>query len=294
MAVPFFMIISGFVYANSYVKHNIETFENAYEVKSILNKVIRYTFPFIIVFGVQETILYIDGSAELNILQMVYSFFRGGFGPGSYYYPVMMQFIFYFPILFFIIKKYDFKGLVICGFINFIYEIFKSVYGMNEECYRFLLFRYTLVIAFGCYLAIGNFKKHIKLSVLSMLIGIIYIVLFRYLGLKPLITNYWTKTCFWACLYMIPLSGYIINSKIKNRIIELLGRASYNIFLVQMIYYNSAAWVLYSIVDNRILQLLLNIIVCIFAGIIFYYIEIPITKCLINRINIVVEKMGKE
>ena len=79
-------------------------------------------------------------------------FLTGGTGPGSYYYPVMMQFVFVAPLIFCVIKKYEEKGVVLSFVANLFYEVLQRAYGMNEQCYRLLLFRYTFLIAFGCYL----------------------------------------------------------------------------------------------------------------------------------------------
>ena len=57
---------------------------------------------------------------------------------------------------------------------------------------------------------------------------------------------------------------------------------SYNIFLVQMVYYNGA-YIIYKIIDNRALQLLTNIIVCTVLGLLFYYLETPITKAINSK-----------
>ncbi len=293
MAVPLFMIISGFVYSESYKKHNITSFEEAYAISNVLNKVMRYTIPFTIVFGVEIVTLIIRYKVNSSASQMICYFLTGGFGPGSYYYPVMMQFIFFFPVIFFIIRRYRFNGLIICGSMNFVYELLHKAYGMNEECYRLLLFRYILVIAFGCYLSIKKNKYSKKVCVISMLAGITYIVLYRYLGYTPLLTIHWTGTSFWACLYIMPISIMILrNEKLKCKVVELLGKASYNIFLVQMVYYNDWGGVFsYDVFENRAIQLLINMIICLPLGILFYYIETLITKSAIHEVQIIISKI---
>lgn len=209
MAVPIFMIISGFVYTKSFLRNDISTLEKAYSIRNLLEKIIRYSVPFIIAFLLEMIVYNISGVKHYTIWQMGKSFFRGGIGPGSYYYPIMIQFIFYFPILFAIVQKYDFDGGLICAFINISYEFLKCMYGMPEGEYRLLIFRYTLLISYGSYLAMGNYKRHVKLSGVSLFIGIIYIIIFRYMGCTPLITNFWTQTSMWACLYIIPVSGSV-------------------------------------------------------------------------------------
>lgn len=241
MAVPLFMIISGFVNSKSYVKHGITNLEKAYDLKNISSKIVRYTVPFAIAFFIEEIVCGVLGMIDITVWQAVSSFLSGGFGPGSYYYPILIQFVFWFPIIFVIVKKYDFKGVLICAFINAAFEVLKSAYAMNEECYRLLLFRYTLLIAFGCYLAIGNSKINKKTSFVMVVAGITYIIVFCYLGFTPPVTNYWTGTCIWACLPIMPISIPLLKSeKLKNSAVEFLGKASYDIFLVQMVYYNGA------------------------------------------------------
>lgn len=149
-----------------------------------------------------------------------------------------------------------------------------------------MLFRYTLLIAFGCYLAIGNSKINKKTSFVMVVAGITYIIVFCYLGFTPPVTNYWTGTCIWACLPIMPISIPLLKSeKLKNSAVEFLGKASYDIFLVQMVYYNGAD-IVYKMVDNRALQLLINIIICVSVGLVFYFVEKPVTKFVAQKLNL--------
>jgi len=276
MAVPVFMIISGFVNTISFQKNHITTIDKAYTVNFLLGKLIRYSVPFLIIFLIEEIVFNPTAMSLCDIVKIGASFLSGGFGPGSYYYPIIIQFVFYFPVIFSIIRKYDFNGFMLCGFINLTYEVLKFSYGMNEGCYRLLVFRYTLLIAYGTYLAMGNYKRHKMLTIICMGVGIVYIILFKYIGFTPPITNFWTGTSLWACLFIIPISAPIIVNKISNCFIEILGRASYDIFLVQMVYYTNAGNI-YKLVNERWLQLLINIIICVSLGVLFHYIETPFT-----------------
>lgn len=178
MAVPFFMTISGFVFSKSFVRRRITTIENAYSLSWIIDKFIRYTVPFLIAFLFEEAIA-VCSSERIGILQMLYGFLSGRYGPGSYYYPVMIQFIFWFPVIYFIVKKYDRGGVLVCFGINAAYELLQRAYGMNEECYRLLLFRYTFLIGFGCYLAIGKQSIRKVYLLLGMVVGAVVQFLFR-------------------------------------------------------------------------------------------------------------------
>lgn len=67
MAVPIFMIISGYVYACSFRKNEIENIEKAYELKFIVSKLIRYTVPFAVAYSLEIMVDIIFGEgAELT------------------------------------------------------------------------------------------------------------------------------------------------------------------------------------------------------------------------------------
>ena len=53
MAVPVFMIISGYVYSFSYKRNSINRLEDAYLMKNTLSKIVRYTVPFIITYSIE-------------------------------------------------------------------------------------------------------------------------------------------------------------------------------------------------------------------------------------------------
>lgn len=132
-----------------------------------------------------------------------------------------------------------------------------------------------------------------KESIAYVFIGLLYIVAFVYQGLEPIITVFWTGTSMWACLFIIPFSApLILNRVVHNRLIETIGKASYNIFLFQMVYYNGA-YIRYKIIDNRALQLLVNIIACTILGLLFYYVETPITKAINSKAYEICAKYGK-
>lgn len=110
MAVPIFMIISGYMTAMSFQKHKIDALSTAYEKREILRKVIRYTVPFLIIVVWQV----LDPNVVKNypgILNKTRWVLNGTVGPGSYYYPILMQLVFTAPILFFIVKRKGKYGL---------------------------------------------------------------------------------------------------------------------------------------------------------------------------------------
>ncbi|MBQ6560409.1 MAG: acyltransferase family protein [Erysipelotrichaceae bacterium] len=281
MAVPVFMIISGYVYALSYKRKKITSLKDAYEYKEIASKLIRYSVPLLMAFTF-EVFLYVISGIKIDLSCVL----TGGIGPGSFYYPVMIQFVFVYPLIYFAIKEYDLKGLCICGIANIVFEIAKAIYEMPTSEYRFLVLRYILLIATGCYLAIGKQRIRRPILYISMLIGIFWQYAVYYLNYKPVIINEtWATTSCISALYIIPICVSVFSSKkmmdIRFGLLELIGRASFNIFLTQMVYFVGAK-VIYKAIQNIWISNLVNILICCVVGIVFYMIESRITKGLLH------------
>ena len=283
MAVPIFMIISGYVYAFSYRKNKIECFSDAYLPRNVVPKLIRYTIPYAIAFVIE--IVYMIQKGKLLIdeelpLTLVKSFIVGGFGPGTYYYPMMIQFVFVYPIVYFIVKKYELKGVLLVGLINALYELVQCAYNMNYGCYRLLIFRYLLLIAVGCYISYEKIKWNVPLLISSFVIGLLFILNYSYREYEPRVLTHWTKTSFVACLYIIPIAIIMIRkfSKIRFLPLEFLGKASYNIFLTQMVWYRFGFRRMKAEMTDRLWLLVADVVLCIVVGIIFYYVEAPVTR----------------
>lgn len=285
MAIPVFMMISGYVSAVSMQNSNTNTLEEMYAPKKILGKILRFFVPYTIAYSAERIYGLLKISRDVSVLEIIKVYLNGGIGPGSYYFPIMLQFIFVFPIIYTLIKKYDIKGLAICGGANVCYEILKWAYGMNEGFYRLMLFRYTLLIAFGCFLAVSRTEIKKPWHFAAFAAGFAFITVYRYFGYTPVILTYWTYTCFLSSLFIMPIFYYIVKHvNLHFRPLEVMGAASFNIYLTQMVYYEFGLIFVYNRVHNRALQLVANLIICIIVGVIFYKIEDPLTKKLKRKL----------
>lgn len=275
MAVPIFMILSGYVGALSFHIHHIDSFSDAYETRELLRKVLRYTIPFIIIVLSQLLDPNVVTDAQ-DLLERLRWFLNGTVGQGSYYYPILIQMIFIFPIIYFVIESKGKNGLGICLAANAAYELLKWSYGMNDECYRLLVFRYIFVIAAGIYAY--QYDMEILESVILIVIGCVFIALTAYGIYTPRIITSWTGTSFVAVMWIVPITIYLIRKvDLHVKLIEILGRASYNIFLVQMVYYRSYRSKLIPLIKQWQIELWVSVVICIVAGIMFYKIERRVT-----------------
>lgn len=176
-----------------------------------------------------------------------------------------------------------------CFVINLVYEILKLSYGISGDTYRLLVFRYIFLISIGCYIYSGKSLPKKWVGIISCLTGAIWLVMYQYMGYKPKIITYWAGTCMIAALWIIPIIWALIKnetlSKLSCKPLEALGKASYNIFLTQMIFYVSVAGNIYQFTYNRIAQLICCILFNVVTGYLFYKIESKITKVILNYIK---------
>ena len=90
----------------------------------------------------------------------------------------------------------------------------------------------------------------------------------------------WIQTyVFLSVVQNIAPIAYVLIKKCTLRFkpLEILGQASYNIFLVQMVIFHVMGQ-LYAGVEASFLPMLITYISCIVLGLLFYKIETPITK----------------
>lgn len=282
MAVPLFMLISGYVYFKSYRRKNITTLDGAYEFGNIVPPFIRYTIPFLFAYAIEVSawIIYrLAGKENISIYGLLAGCLTGGYGPGSYYYPVMLQLLLFFPFIYKFVNAYRGKSLLCFFVINIFLEGLKIAYGMPEALYRLLFFRYIFLVAFGAYCALADAKIDMKYCILG-LIGMMFQIITSYMGYKPKIFGYWTGTCVIAVLYILPI--FVLFLKCKEFkfgvLLRKAGQCSYNIFLTQMIYYYFAAGVVYKYISDGKIAIIINILITVSGGILFYMFENPITK----------------
>lgn len=280
MAIPFCMLISGYLYAKSLQKKSISCVTQAYSLANsgIVERLIRYSVPFLIAFSVEVTAFEVFHLREFpSALTLLREFICGGYGGGSYYYPLLVQLVFLFPLIYFCIYRHKEKGLIVCCILNVVYELLQWAYCLGEGTYRLLIFRYILLISFGCYFGLGG-KLRTSTALLMFSIGFLSAIFNAYVGITPFFITYWRTTSFLTAMYTVPIFFVVHKLDVHFKPLELIGKASYNIFLVQMVFYRFASHFIYELVPNRFIQFAICMLSCLTGGIVFYYVETPITN----------------
>lgn len=272
------------------------TFRDCY--LRILPNLERLFYPFCAFLLIEYTILFFANNYTASVSsftgitpEVLLSFYKlqniflfalcGGDGPGSYFLPVLVQVIVIIPILYVIGKRN--VNLMLIGALatNIAFEIYVIITEMPDSTYRLLSIRYLFAMALGMGLALGMDKRWITVG---GLISFIYIFAVNYLKLPPLGQPAWGSQNVFSFIWPLVLVIIALDMlpKIRNiLLLQEIGKASYHIFLVQVIYFWSLGrlWSVYATAPFHAKAIIypsaffINILTCAILGYIFYLSE---------------------
>lgn len=284
--VPIFLIATGFLFSMSYERHRVTSLKDCYKPKTIINKILRFGIPYILFYIIEAPIAAtVD---HLTPLQLVGMFFEGGSGPGTYYLAVVFEIIFIFPLIFFFMKKFGFKGLVTMFFITLVWDLFAfgTTIIQYDGVYKRIIIREFFLLAAGAYAFLYKKEKYKwGWAIPSFIAGIFFITLVYYMNIPMHVNRKWFQVCELANLYIVPLILLLIKKvKMNNQPWwEVVGGATFNIFLTQIAWNHFIN--LGFMTDNYVAFVIINILCCIFIGIAFWLITEPLTKLAYRATN---------
>lgn len=242
MAVPVFMIVSGYNFAMSNRKRAEGKWSRMYGWPMIKPKLIRFLAPFFTICLIEIFLLSMEDK-NINPLRL---FLLGAYGPGSYYVPVMLQLLVVFPVIYMLTDKNARLGLISAGVANLMFEAAVVLFEIDTYYYRLSIGRYLLLIAFGCYLYLHP-EHRMKRSQLTVMfvIGIAYLVAVFGFDRELVLFEHWKTTAMPVAFYIFPIVILLFRKFYHSRIpgavgkfMTWVGQASYHIFLIQMVYYH--------------------------------------------------------
>lgn len=284
LTIPFFMIISGFTYALSFEKQN-----HWYVPSRLWKKVKRFIFPFLPALIIELIIL---GKPQKIATWLL----SGGYQmPGSYYVILMIQLVMLFPLIYEFYNQLHVKrdcslltGISVAIILQCGYELLTLLIDLDISIYRLLIFRYFVFLYVG--VAIFKAKKEKKEYWEEMRkllpLGFLYIFFVGYLNWQPdIIFRYstWYRSAAPVVFWTGPIATYLIENDYKitswiktNRIcniisekIQLIGKASYHIYIVQMLWFG----LIISHIDTKswrkLVVCVVSITVCSVVGILY-------------------------
>jgi len=291
--VPVFIVLMGHNFGMSYTRKKYVSLRQIYSVNEFVRRFKRLLVPFAIAFIssiiIGIIVLLLTGNWVLYFGPYLLTGFLPINGPGNYFLSIIFEFLIIFPLMYIAYHQHP-KLLIgsslLCALI---FELLRPSSGI----YSISIIRFLPLIALGLWISTDHnlfAKRNLWLLPLGIFSGF-YIILvnqfeyqFTVLGI-----NFFQMTKsqnLFACFYtvLLVLVGIQVLQKSDRwpciGIVALIGKASYHIFLVQIIYFgvNKYFYTHYhSIRDiftiDNVEIILINLIICIIVGIIFYKLQ---------------------
>lgn len=315
-AVPIFLIILGINAGMSFKRRKYVHLTQMYSKEYFKNRFERLMPPFIVAF-ITSIILGLLMKSQLyfGILTLI-GYLPSG-GPGNYFISIVLQFVFIFPIIYYSYRLSPKWTLILSLLISFFFASLLLFFipiqkflpphaylYLQSACSLKCLFAFTLGIWVSDYLNNNNLntlihKKSIKIGTIASILYMSVVPIFK--SLKVLTSVAFEKilplfvtlapTLFYPlilcliCLKYLPSES---DSKTLN-FFGLIGRASYHIFLIQIVYFGSGMALIVENLSPQISIILttyiLNVIILIALGLLFFTAESKIKNWLKFKIN---------
>ena len=298
-AVTFFFLVSGYMLSKTISKYE-RPLKDWYAPDNIVSRLIRFYLtlvPVVIVGIIIQVFLKGMSYTPLEVLKL---FLLGGFTPGSYYVVVMAQFILIFPLLYVVVKKWRFSGVIFIAALTLIWDVLATaVFKIPVDLYKFLCLRLTTSFALGIYMHRTEEDKNPLIYTAMFIVGLVYVLVFPVWKLLPMPLFYqWQNASMFIGVLLCPVVSWIITEFKKvqytdgafSKGIITFSNATYHIFLMQMLYYRMFGYEWNKAVDNIVITMPVNMIVCIGLGILFYKLYSPIEDKIMKSIKTALKK----
>lgn len=286
MAVPVFMLVSAYLFTLSYIRKGWNSAADALAFENLMPAMTRFLMPFLLLFPL-EVWMTLRERGQDGWWYLIERFPLGGFGSGSYYVTLLVEFLLFFPLLSFAVRRSPYRALICAFVVNVLVEVMSYGLHMSNLSYGYVIFRYWFLLAIGAFFAVrcedGLSRSEWIALIIAGILGGVYKWLSAYDGFSLPFFKLWTIVNLPSCLWILPFMAlwlfhvrYDGRWSVILRPIELIGVASYDVYLVQKIYhgyfYSPVAGMTYYGLLKRELPLL-----CI-IGFAYFLIESTLTR----------------
>lgn len=285
-AVPVFMVLMGLNLGMSYGSRTLR-FDQLYTPHYFQKKALRIIFPLLLIYIIALVAGYVSEQVyALEIYTLGWKNLIGVLpvsGKGNYFITLLLQSLIALPLIGYTFHRWPVRTSIILLLTEIAFQLLAyqvAYFQKDRYLYDAALFRYFSAIALGLWLSrliTTPFQK--KNSLLLLLAGIasgIYLYVYQYQNLSlPYIRPEWQSQLFLTfpyaaiLIYLAILAFPQQSDHVVLRLMANLGKASYHIFLVQVLYFGLVQ-------DDS--SIILNLAICLLAGQIFFWLDTYLSK----------------
>lgn len=291
-AVPIFIILMGFNATRSAEKRGLTSLSDFYNKAYMQRQFSRLVVPVLVIYALSLLLsIWFENDPYFGYQTLLLKFPMTG--PGNYYVSIVLQFILLFPLLYVFYKRHPVAMIVTCFAVDVAFQLMSNNDVMMDEHYYMYtgnILRYLSALALGMWITkkLDLFSKRNAFIVIGFVMSFVYILLEDYTSwqLEAFPSRWRSQTVlsFFYPLVLVVLTIKYYPSFLKGAVakfVALLGKASYHIFLVQILYFGldvpfTDKWEEVSLA--MFLGLLVNLIVCFGLGLLFYFADKKMRK----------------
>ena len=280
-AVPLFMVVMG-LNAGMSVFNKKPEFSELYTKTYFKNKFDRIIIPFLFIFVLSILLGYIwywfTGQYKIEFRHSNFMGLLPVSGPGNYFITLTLQSILLLPFIKYLFKWRPFLTLISLVVLEVIFLLISDdlrLFTRNNYLYSAAFPRYFSAIAFGLVLSKLVFRparttKIILITCIAIISGVYLIeITYGFMDIPQIKEEWETQNVltFSYAAFMVFLLFKTLPDHSDNwllKFLALMGTASYHIFLVQIVYFG---------LINDKHYLVLNLIICLVVGYLFYRFE---------------------
>lgn len=280
-AIPIFIIILGFNQAISFSKDEKFIINVIYYHQYLKKKIVRIIIPFILAFVISLFLGFLFYLIKNNTILRLNRYLIFGRlplpGPGNYFISLLLQYTLTLPILYRLFIKHPITLLISSSILSIIVEIYGYLLSSPIRDYALNYFKFLPALFLGIWLSTNwklNSKRcyYIYLSVILAFIYQIYLILVYEQPVSSFYQNWrgFNYLSFFYPAFIFIISLHFLPSIVNNKLYKLLskpGKASYHIFLTQVIYFSFVRS------NGSFNSILINIVFCILLGKLFYVLD---------------------
>jgi len=252
-----------------------------------------------------------------SLLILVGFFPLNGLNWGSYFITLVLQLVFVFPLIYLAYMKNPKLTLISAVIIDITFQIL-AYYYISSSAYSICIIRFISALIIGLWISdhfnfdnsldmlnkVKIFLLNNKLLIFLSIIGIVYLTVWYFLyqeyissflyPIPYLNSKFGIFSCqnilsFVYAALLIILGLLIFPNNSKSRILNklgIIGKASYHIFLIQILYFSifSMSNIIISLtLINKILIIFGDVLLCTMLGVLFYYLEQKLSNKLFHQ-----------